>query len=412
MVALALKWTLATSPIMSGHVKVHSLKACVAVGVAGSLLASLVARSSIAVSTQWTVTSSHSLPWLDQSVTSGLGAAALKLALSDGSGLMSDLLPTVVSYDESALPALGSSTGWDMWRGANTVAPWRSGLTSVPGGRAGRGMHDVLHVFPTGCTGGGMHDAPDVFINGTAALCWLFSMIRLFLLANCERFRKTGVWEMASVWPSPSCLAAFNRTLAVWSWPTPGVSSCNIDTRCLWSHCDVFLPSSDASFGEMIRRPMWEQFGALTQVQSWWVRPVDLFWEIISLLTIERIMSSIWNRLKRSTGLYTHVECILNYPVWAWHKCQHQRTKKRDRGLTKKCKKLELVFVPTTRERNWYCSTSSRRYRDFSRATYNPGYLYPEGYAARTKSKQAKHIQFYNFAERISFADHWKLVVE
>ena len=32
---------------------------------------------------------------------------------------------------------------------------------------------------------------------------------------------------------------------------------------------------------------------------------------------------------------------------------------------TKKRKKLELVFF-TTRGRNWYCSTSSRRYTDFA----------------------------------------------
>ena len=36
-------------------------------------------------------------------------------------------------------------------------------------------------------------------------------------------------------------------------------------------------------------------------------------------------------------------------------------------------------------------------------------------YAALTKSqpyKQAKHTQVYNFAERISFAEHWKLVAK
>ena len=36
-------------------------------------------------------------------------------------------------------------------------------------------------------------------------------------------------------------------------------------------------------------------------------------------------------------------------------------------------------------------------------------------YSCRTKSQhneQAKHNFFYNFAERISFADHWKLVAE
>ena len=40
---------------------------------------------------------------------------------------------------------------------------------------------------------------------------------------------------------------------------------------------------------------------------------------------------------------------------------------------------------------------------------------YPGPYAVRTKSqlnKQAKHTQVYIFAERISFAEHWKLVAE
>ena len=46
---------------------------------------------------------------------------------------------------------------------------------------------------------------------------------------------------------------------------------------------------------------------------------------------------------------------------------------------------------------------------------HNAGYLYPEIFAAWTKSqlnKQAKHITFHNFAVRISFSEHWKLVAE
>ena len=81
---------------------------------------------------------------------------------------------------------------------------------------------------------------------------------------------------------------------------------------------------------------------------------------------------------------------------------------------TKKQKKLEFVFFPTTRGRNWYCSTSSWTLHKFCPSYDNPGYLYPEHGpdTARTKSKQAKHTQFDHFAERISLADHWKLVAE
>ena len=50
----------------------------------------------------------------------------------------------------------------------------------------------------------------------------------------------------------------------------------------------------------------------------------------------------------------------------------------------------------------------------FSPALLNgsPGYLYPGPYAARIKSQQAKHTTFYNFTERISFAQHGKLVAK
>ena len=45
----------------------------------------------------------------------------------------------------------------------------------------------------------------------------------------------------------------------------------------------------------------------------------------------------------------------------------------------------------------------------------NPGYLYPEPYAIRSKSqlnKQAKHTTFYKFQEGFSFSEHRKLVAE
>ena len=58
---------------------------------------------------------------------------------------------------------------------------------------------------------------------------------------------------------------------------------------------------------------------------------------------------------------------------------------------------------------------SSRRYTDCARATITRDIYIGALYSARTKSqlnKQAKHTTFYNFAERISFAEHWKLVAE
>ena len=89
------------------------------------------------------------------------------------------------------------------------------------------------------------------------------------------------------------------------------------------------------------------------------------------------------------------------------HGCPHQRTKKR----TKTCKKREFVFFPPpggaigTVVHQW-----SRRNTDFARATI---IFIPRSrpYAARTKS-QAKYTTFYHFAERISFAEHLKLVAE
>ena len=61
-----------------------------------------------------------------------------------------------------------------------------------------------------------------------------------------------------------------------------------------------------------------------------------------------------------------------------------------------------------------YFSTSSR-YMDFARVTITWDIFIPGPYAARTKSqlnKQAKHTKFNNFTERMSFAEHWKLVAE
>ena len=74
----------------------------------------------------------------------------------------------------------------------------------------------------------------------------------------------------------------------------------------------------------------------------------------------------------------------------------------------KSVKSWSSYFLSATRGRNWYCSTSSRRYTDFARRTitrdiFNPG---------PTRNKQAKTHTFFNFAERISFAEHGKMVAE
>ena len=95
------------------------------------------------------------------------------------------------------------------------------------------------------------------------------------------------------------------------------------------------------------------------------------------------------------------------------HRCQHQRTKKTER--TKKGKKRELVFFPTAVGRNWYCITPPRRHTDYAQATIIWDIFIPVLFASRTKSqlnKQAKHTKWYNFADRISFAEHWKLAAE
>ena len=76
----------------------------------------------------------------------------------------------------------------------------------------------------------------------------------------------------------------------------------------------------------------------------------------------------------------------------------------------KKRKKRELVFFHH-QGRNWYCGTSSRRYMDFARAMIARDIFIPGPTRPGLSRKQAKHT-FYNFAERISFGEHWKLVAE
>ena len=71
---------------------------------------------------------------------------------------------------------------------------------------------------------------------------------------------------------------------------------------------------------------------------------------------------------------------------------------------TERTKKRELVFLFHLEGVQRYCSTSSRRYTDFARATITQDIFNQTG--------QNTHIFFYNFAERISFAEHWKLVAE
>ena len=90
-----------------------------------------------------------------------------------------------------------------------------------------------------------------------------------------------------------------------------------------------------------------------------------------------------------------------------------ERTKKWDRADEKAG---VGIFFPTARGHNWYCSTSSRCYTDFARATISRDIFIQALYAAQTKSqllnKEAKRKTFYNFAERIGFSEHWKLAAE
>ena len=60
---------------------------------------------------------------------------------------------------------------------------------------------------------------------------------------------------------------------------------------------------------------------------------------------------------------------------WRFHRCQHQRTKKRDRA-DEKAKKRELVFLSTTRGRNWYCKFIVQTINGFCPSYDNPLYLY------------------------------------
>ena len=67
-----------------------------------------------------------------------------------------------------------------------------------------------------------------------------------------------------------------------------------------------------------------------------------------------------------------------------------------------------LVFFPTVEWRNWYCSTSSRRYTaTLIRDIFSPGVTRP-GLSRSFKNMQNIH----NFAEGISFVEHGKFVAE
>ena len=109
----------------------------------------------------------------------------------------------------------------------------------------------------------------------------------------------------------------------------------------------------------------------------------------------------IFEQILRQVVVVVNIICsgILHRP-----RCQHQRTKKRDRA-DEKALKAELGFFFTAKVRNVYCSTSSRRYTDFARDTINCDNFI-------RSPTQAKHIKVYIFAERIWFAEHWKLFAE
>ena len=78
----------------------------------------------------------------------------------------------------------------------------------------------------------------------------------------------------------------------------------------------------------------------------------------------------------------------------------------------KRVKSGSLYVFPTARGATEYIAYAIN---GFCPICDNPGQLYPEPYAVRTKSqvnKQAKHPTFYKFEKGISFAEHWKLVAE
>ena len=99
---------------------------------------------------------------------------------------------------------------------------------------------------------------------------------------------------------------------------------------------------------------------------------------------------------------------VLICPV-ASHTCQHQRTKKRDRADEKVG--VNVIFT-TTRVHNWYCSTSSRRYTDLARATITRDIFIPSPTRSGLSRSLTNRQNTHNFAERFSFAKHWKLVAE
>ena len=61
------------------------------------------------------------------------------------------------------------------------------------------------------------------------------------------------------------------------------------------------------------------------------------------------------------------------------------------------------------------CQHQRMKKRDFARVTITRDIFIPGPYVALSKSplnKQTKHTKFNKFAERISFAEHWRLVAE
>ena len=110
-----------------------------------------------------------------------------------------------------------------------------------------------------------------------------------------------------------------------------------------------------------------------------------------------------------------------NINVYGWchsrRKCIGVNISERKSGTErpKKRKKLEFVFFPQRQGAQLIQLYIVYMIHGFCPSYHSPGYLYPEIYAARTKLqlyKQAKHTTFYNFAVRISFSEHWKLVAE
>ena len=110
------------------------------------------------------------------------------------------------------------------------------------------------------------------------------------------------------------------------------------------------------------------------------------------------------------TRVHAHTRtCTYKMVTTAKDRRIYLRTKKRDRADEKQGVTISQL-VPSI--------ISSRRYTDFPELRYPGKSLFLRSSVDRTQkylselNKQAKHTHFYNFADRINFSEHWKLVNE